>query len=92
MDWQTGFGIVCSLATAAMSLWVKALRDDLAQMKHDHKNLQTIVSNLREAIPQRYATIEDLRDSITSNEKATERVLDTLVRIENKLDGKMDKQ
>ena len=85
MDWQTGFTVACAIASGALSLWTNSLRSDLSQMKHDHKALQQLVSNLREAIPQRYATIDDLRDSIKL-------MTDTLHRIESKLDSKADKK
>lgn len=85
MDLQTGFTVACAIASGALSLWIRTLQADIAQMKHDHKALQQVISNLREAIPQRYATIDDLRESVKA-------MTDTLHRIESKLDNKADKQ
>lgn len=85
MDWQTAFSTVCSVAIAAVSLWVKSVRDELTSMKKSQESLTTNLSSLREMIPQRYATVDDVRKSV-------DRVMDTLNRIEAKLDNKADKK
>lgn len=92
MDWQTGFTLACAIASGSLGLVAKALRDEINQMKHDFKNLQNIVTNMRENIPQRYATIDDLNTSIAVAERTAERVFNLLERIETKLDTKMDKK
>lgn len=60
-------------------------------MKLDHRNLSQTVMNLREDIPRRYATIDDLNMSVAHSERTSERIFNALVRIENKLDQKVDK-
>jgi hypothetical protein len=72
---------VCGFAVAA---YVRAVQAELSAVKHDQKNLQAVVTTLREIIPQRYATNEALRETMRE-------VRETLLRIEDKLDQKADK-
>lgn len=55
-------------------------------MKHDHKNLQQTVSNLREAIPAKYATIDDMNRSVDQIGARISDVFMTLNRMEDKID------
>jgi hypothetical protein len=72
---------LCGFAVAA---YVRFIQTELAAVKHDQKNLQAVVTTLREVIPQRYAINEALRETMKE-------VRETLLRIEDKLDRKVDK-
>lgn len=78
------FQIIVSIGGAAVGGYVRYVHSELAAVKHDQKNLQAVVTTLREIIPQRYATNEALRETMKE-------VRETLLRIEDKLDRKVDK-
>lgn len=102
VDYQLAFNIAFSLAGGGVGFYVLTIRDELRSMKHDYKNLSQSITVLREAIPQRYATTDDLREQAAHNDAAlnramarydlqAERLFQALGRIEAKIDTKADK-
>jgi methyl-accepting chemotaxis protein len=75
MDWKDAFFIVLPIAVAGLTLWNNALKDqirnmrddfnrEVANVKHDVKNVQQSMANFREMVPMTYATINDLNRSV----------------------------
>lgn len=104
MDYQVAFNIAFLIAGSAIGLWVKSVSDKNVDRKtdndrtaHDLRNLTQTVTNMREQIPQRYATIDDLnttterferttREAGERQDKTNERIFSALERIETKID------
>lgn len=92
MEWQDAFNIALLISGAGVGLYVNSVKEENKRMRHDHNTLAQTVTNLREAIPQRYATIDDLNRSVDQvNSRVGDMVL-TLNRIESKIDRKADKE
>lgn len=92
MDWQSAFNIALLFASACVGFYVNTVKEEHKRMRHDHNNLAATVTVLREAIPQRYATIDDLNRSVDQVNARVGDMVSTLDRIENKLDRKADKE
>jgi septal ring factor EnvC (AmiA/AmiB activator) len=106
VDYRDALDIALAVACSAVGLWVKSIsekntdrKNDHDRLSHDFNTLHQTVTNMRESIPQRYATLEDLNDTTARVERANrelaerqdktnERIFSTLTRIETKLDQK----
>lgn len=91
MEAQTLFNIVLLAACGGISLYISSVRDKMKTMEHDHKSLGQTVSNMREYIPQKYATIDDLNRSVDQSNSRMNDIFSALNRIEDKIDRKADK-
>lgn len=98
MDWQSAFNVAFSIGAAISAIWAASearhkaeTRKELDIMKHDHKTLQQTVSNLRELIPTKYATIDDLNRSVDQMALRMSDVSTILNRMEDKIDRIKDK-
>jgi hypothetical protein len=101
---QLLFNIVVMVAFGAVGLYTKSLKDknddrkaDHERLAHEMRTLSQTVTLMRESIPQKYATIEDLnataerieranREADERQDRTNERMFKTLERIEGKLD------
>lgn len=90
-DWKAAFDIVLVVGMSGMGLYVRSLETAASQLRmgmesltRDHKNLQYLVSDMRESIPMTYATNPELQEAMRE-------VRAGLQRIEDKLDKKADK-
>lgn len=92
MDWQIAFNVALIVAGGGVSLYIHSVKEEHKRMRHDHNSLAQSVTTLREAIPQRYATIDDLNRSVDQVSMRVGDMVTTLNRIEGKIDRKADKE
>jgi GTPase len=91
MDWQAAFNVALFVAGGGVALYVASVKEEGKRMRNDYNNLASAVTTLREAIPMRYATIDDLNRSVDQVNARVGDVFSVVTRIENKLDHKADK-
>ena len=84
MDWQALFNVVLGVAAFAFGVLAKVVWDTLDSLRADMKSLADSVNHLEEKLPETYLRRDDFRDHAS-------RVLNTLERIEAKLDRKVDR-
>jgi len=89
---KTAFEILLMIAGASLALVVhnnkesiSEVKKEIMHMKNDHQAHALIVADLREDIPRRYATIEDLDKSVRRFDDTVERVFSSLARIEDRI-------
>jgi len=74
---QIAFDALLALAGALAALVIRSIQEQLADMRKSH-------TDLRDSLPSTYARRDDVKDKF-------DQVMDALVRIEEKLDRKVDK-
>lgn len=84
MELSTALHIALWVCGFAVAGYVRIVQAELNTLKHDLKNANQALSNLRELIPERYATTLALRETMKE-------VREALQRIEDKIDKKADK-
>lgn len=95
MDMQTAFNMAVGLVAFFGGMWVKNLAEAMAELKSTDKDLAKEVHEIKELVAGQYATRDELHDLAKSNKddlkSFTDALFGKLDRIENKLDGKVDK-
>lgn len=97
MEWKSLFDIALTAAGVGVMLYISSVREQLRQvreentrehttMRHDIKNNAQVLSNLREMIPSKYATIDDLNRSVDQGNQRITDVFNVLSRMESKMD------
>lgn len=80
MDWQTVFNLIGTGVMGLIGYFVKDVRDELRAAHAANAATKQTISDFRVKVAEDYVTHNDLGD-----------IKATLVRIEQKLDGKADK-
>jgi hypothetical protein len=80
MDWQTAFNALIALVALLITAGLKSILDSVTELRREDADLHERVTALAMALPETYARRDDMRE-----------IRDTLVRIEAKLDNKVDK-
>lgn len=80
MDWQDAFNIVYGIAALLGGWTLKGFYDAINELRHEDGALHDRVTKLATSLPDTYARRDDMKE-----------IKETLVRIESKIDRKVDK-
>jgi septal ring factor EnvC (AmiA/AmiB activator) len=84
MDWQAAFNLVFMAFMAVCGWVIRSVHEAVQRLANDIKSLE------RE-VPEKYARKDDLRLMLADIKSDQNDIKNTLIRIEEKLDGKVDK-
>lgn len=80
MDWQSAFNVVFAIAMVSGGWILKVLYDAVTELRRADGDIHDRVTKLATSLPDTYARRDDMKE-----------IKETLVRIESKIDRKVDK-